>query len=96
MENIQKLLEDLNIDSVKMKNIIDECNKLSTTKTVNKNDIKKIADMIGIKQSKLLKVMRNGIKPREPIVNTTPKIGRNDKCTCGSGIKYKKCCMFIG
>jgi hypothetical protein len=21
------------------------------------------------------------------------KIGRNDKCICGSGIKYKKCCM---
>jgi len=19
--------------------------------------------------------------------------GRNDKCTCGSGIKFKKCCM---
>jgi len=21
------------------------------------------------------------------------KIGRNDPCSCGSGIKYKKCCM---
>ena len=21
------------------------------------------------------------------------KIGRNDKCPCGSGLKYKKCCM---
>jgi SEC-C motif-containing protein len=23
---------------------------------------------------------------------TVVKIGRNDPCTCGSGIKYKKCC----
>jgi uncharacterized protein len=25
-------------------------------------------------------------------VRTTPKIGRNDPCPCGSGKKYKKCC----
>jgi len=29
------------------------------------------------------------IKP----VRTEPKIGRNDPCPCGSGKKYKKCCM---
>ena len=23
---------------------------------------------------------------------TTQKIGRNDRCPCGSGKKYKKCC----
>lgn len=28
----------------------------------------------------------------QPIVNTEPKIGRNDPCTCGSGKKYKNCC----
>lgn len=27
------------------------------------------------------------------IVRTEPKIGRNDKCPCGSGKKYKKCCL---
>lgn len=27
-----------------------------------------------------------------PIRRATPKIGRNDPCTCGSGKKYKKCC----
>jgi hypothetical protein len=25
-------------------------------------------------------------------VRTTPKVGRNDPCPCGSGKKYKKCC----
>ncbi len=29
----------------------------------------------------------------EPIRRESPKIGRNDPCTCGSGKKYKKCCM---
>ena len=26
-------------------------------------------------------------------IQTTPKVGRNDPCPCGSGLKYKKCCM---
>ena len=26
-------------------------------------------------------------------VRTEPKIGRNDPCPCGSGKKYKKCCL---
>lgn len=29
----------------------------------------------------------------EPYVRATPKVGRNDPCPCGSGRKYKKCCM---
>lgn len=31
-------------------------------------------------------------KPK-PIVNPGSRIGRNDPCPCGSGRKYKKCCM---
>nr|WP_245203734.1 SEC-C metal-binding domain-containing protein [Ammoniphilus resinae] len=26
------------------------------------------------------------------LVESKPKVGRNDPCTCGSGKKYKKCC----
>lgn len=29
----------------------------------------------------------------KPIVNSSPNIGRNDPCPCGSGKKYKKCCF---
>jgi tetratricopeptide (TPR) repeat protein len=29
----------------------------------------------------------------EPYIRTSPKIGRNDPCPCGSGKKYKKCCI---
>ena len=28
---------------------------------------------------------------RQPLVNSTPHIGRNDPCPCGSGKKYKNC-----
>jgi len=31
--------------------------------------------------------------PGAPIVRESPKIGRNDPCPCGSGKKYKKCCL---
>jgi preprotein translocase subunit SecA len=27
-------------------------------------------------------------------VRTGPKVGRNDPCPCGSGKKYKHCCLF--
>jgi len=30
--------------------------------------------------------------PRPSYKRNTPKVGRNDPCTCGSGKKYKKCC----
>jgi hypothetical protein len=29
----------------------------------------------------------------EPHVRDAPKVGRNDPCPCGSGKKYKKCCL---
>ncbi len=30
---------------------------------------------------------------REPVRKTAPRVGRNDPCPCGSGKKYKNCCM---
>ena len=29
---------------------------------------------------------------QQPVRRETPKIGRNDPCSCGSNKKYKKCC----
>ena len=38
--------------------------------------------------------MTESTKPKlKPFVRTQPKIGRNDKCLCGSGLKYKRCCL---
>ena len=32
----------------------------------------------------------------EQVVRNGPKIGRNDPCPCGSGKKFKKCCVADG
>ena len=29
----------------------------------------------------------------QPLVRRGKKVGRNDKCPCGSGKKYKQCCL---
>ena len=31
-----------------------------------------------------------------PIKSATPKVGRNDPCPCGSGKKFKQCCLAKG
>ncbi len=33
------------------------------------------------------------ILPDRPLRETSPRVSRNDPCPCGSGKKYKKCCM---
>ena len=30
----------------------------------------------------------------QPISAEKTKLGRNDACPCGSGLKYKKCCLL--
>jgi len=35
-------------------------------------------------------------EPALPFVRDGPKVGRNDPCPCGSGKKYKKCCLGKG
>ena len=29
----------------------------------------------------------------ETLIKTEPTIGRNEPCPCGSGLKYKRCCL---
>ena len=41
-----------------------------------------------IKNSKPYKNRGTRIEPR-----TEPKVGRNELCPCGSGKKYKRCCL---
>lgn len=35
----------------------------------------------------------SGVGKVKPIVRPGSRLGRNDPCPCGSGRKYKKCCM---
>ena len=34
----------------------------------------------------------DGSLSAKPVTRKSPKVGRNDLCPCGSGLKYKKCC----
>ena len=36
---------------------------------------------------------RVGTIPKKSTAHQTKKIGRNDRCECGSGKKHKKCCL---
>ena len=51
----------------------------------------------GIREDKerLLRVIakREGAAARELFRQTHGKVGRNDPCVCGTGKKFKKCCM---
>jgi len=43
------------------------------------------------------RVVSYGAPPKEapkPVVSKKIKVGRNDPCPCGSGKKYKKCCLL--
>ena len=33
------------------------------------------------------------LQPNPPMLRSESKVGRNDPCPCGSGKKYKKCCL---
>ena len=33
------------------------------------------------------------LSPVTRLERSTPKVGRNDPCPCGSGKKYKRCCL---
>ncbi|HED64356.1 MAG TPA: hypothetical protein ENJ09_02260 [Planctomycetes bacterium] len=35
--------------------------------------------------------LRAATPPSKPFVHRAPKLGRNDPCFCGSGLKFKKC-----
>lgn len=70
--------------------------------TLHDNDLKLInhmptypdVDLSHLKENKPNRTSK--IAKRRSIsveVRTEPKIGRNEPCPCGSGIKYKKCCI---
>ncbi|MGH7255255.1 MAG: YecA family protein, partial [Nitrospirales bacterium] len=41
----------------------------------------------------LLEEDLDDLLPPMPVVRSQPKVDRNDPCPCGSGKKYKKCCL---
>ncbi len=50
---------------------------------------------IGEQQQEAIEGTQSDHKP-EPIRNRQQRVGRNDPCPCGSGKKFKACCMRAG
>ena len=42
---------------------------------------------------RLLLVTIGILRRKVPFVASASKVGRNDQCPCGSGLKYKNCCL---
>ena len=51
------------------------------------------ATEIARQQQAAIDATQGGDKKVEPIRNRGQKVGRNELCPCGSGKKYKNCCM---
>lgn len=64
---------------------------IETTFEPNPLVVEKLKGLVA--QKKHEQALREMPIKREPIV-VGPKTGRNDPCPCGSGKKYKKCCML--
>lgn len=56
--------------------------------------VNKLKDLVQKKQEEQLEKERLASMPKQPFVREEPRVGRNDPCPCGSGKKYKKCCLL--
>ena len=59
-----------------------------------RDSVARIADRMGNQKSKEFFGITRGIKSEHPLKRRMPKVGRNKPCPCGSGKKYKKCCLI--
>lgn len=69
------------------------CQKLYKVQPVNDMDMESIERKRKLEQDRMVlsRGEDQGEKNRQP-VRRGKKIGRNEPCPCGSGLKYKKCC----
>ena len=58
-------------------------------KIVGDEKVEQLQDKVDV--AEFMRQMRT-----KPVVRDYKKIGRNDPCPCGSGKKYKNCCLNSG
>lgn len=69
-----------------VRNIQEDVIKIILNTRIDKNRIperKKVAEPL---------TASHGEQAKKPVVRSGKKVGRNDRCPCGSGKKYKRCC----
>lgn len=68
-----------------------------TTQTTEEIQSKENLDAsLGINKEKLMEAMARYQAAHTTYKREYKKIGRNDDCPCGSGKKYKNCCLSSG
>jgi len=55
------------------------------------NIVERLSEWASFKEEGLAKSFWN--QPDQPVANAFRDVGRNDPCPCGSGKKFKKCCL---
>jgi RNase P subunit RPR2 len=72
--------------------ILINSSNLSSNKTISKTEIQQITQM-AINNSIVQFGSGQNFQINQPTIKKV-KVGRNDKCPCGSGLKYKKCFVY--
>jgi len=97
--------ELLDIDGLKYIDAIRESFTIKEVDFMVAGDLEDIEIGLGLREKRDTPVPKNKFQEMSEMieqgrgevsyqqVRTEPKIGRNDPCPCGSGKKYKKCCL---
>ena len=97
--NIEKTVLTNKIQNVKPGTIMDGINNeleeiTDNETTLDSNNSLNKLDVSSLDAATIKRLM--DYQNRKPSVREYKKIGRNDPCPCGSGKKYKKCCLNTG
>ncbi|PHR99512.1 MAG: preprotein translocase subunit SecA [Blastopirellula sp.] len=77
----------------KIESLNEEFVSSTWTESEARHDSAESTNDIAQQQQEAIDGSQNSDKKAEPIRNTGERIRRNDPCPCGSGKKYKTCCM---
>jgi hypothetical protein len=66
----------------KMNRLLNISEKVSDPSKITPDVAHEVLDILGISTR----------GTQEPVIRRGKKVGRNDACSCGSNVKYKKCC----
>ena len=97
--NSEKTVSTNKIQNVKTGTIMDGINNeleeiTDSETTLDSNNSLNKLDVSSLDAATIKRLM--DYQNRKPSVREYKKIGRNDPCPCGSGKKYKKCCLNTG
>ena len=89
-EEIKKSIENME-NKLQTGMIMDGVAQTEEQKQAKEN----LNEAVGINQEQIMQAMANYKAAHTPKIKEY-KIGRNDPCPCGSGKKYKNCCLSTG